>query len=76
MFLKEHLNKTLQEISMVLGIPCEVALLFTRAVKYNRIAGGMTPENVEALLLQGAEVASKVGTCSRAVKAILPYKAP
>ena len=40
---------------MVLGIPCEVALLFTRAVKYNHIAGGMTPENVEALLLQGGK---------------------
>ena len=56
--------------------PLQIALQLTRAVKYNRISmdGGMTSENVAILLGQCADVYSRLSTCNRAVKAILPLQ--
>ena len=50
----------------------QVSLSLTRCVKFNRLEGGMTVENVEKLLNDSASILARLSSCSRIIRAILP----
>ena len=51
---------------------CEVCLVLTRAVKFDRLQGGWTMGNCERVHTQAAERASSLAACIRVIKTLLP----
>ena len=52
----------------------QVSLNLTRAVKFNRVPGGWNAENVATLLESSKQIATRLASCNRVVKTLLPMK--